>query len=80
MGCRARRAQADLIRVARVDAGQLAVGRNLPGRGAWLCEASPVPCLDLAIRRRALGRALRAEVAGDAAVRLRGYLAERARL
>nr|WP_255502351.1 YlxR family protein [Cellulomonas sp. JH27-2] len=33
------------------------VGRSMPGRGAWL---HPDPgCLDLAVRRRAFGRALR---------------------
>jgi len=42
---------------------------RIPGRGAWL---HPDPaCLDLAVRRRALTRALRAEVAPDvAAVRV----------
>ena len=63
-----------------VDGGQLAVGRSQPGRGAWLCAATAVDCLDLAVRRRSLGRALRAELATDAAARLRCYLVERARL
>ena len=80
MGCRTRRPQDELVRVARVDGGHLAVGRSLPGRGAWLCAATVVACLDLAVRRRALGRALRAELAPDAPARLRGYLVERARL
>ena len=68
------------MRIVRADGGQLAVGRSLPGRGAWLCAASVEPCLDLAVRRRALGRALRAELAPDAAARLRANLAGRARL
>ena len=38
-------------------------GRRLPGRGAWL-HASP-SCLDLAVRRRAFGRALRSSVGPD---------------
>ena len=80
MGCRARRPQAELLRVTRADDGQVAVGRALPGRGAWLCSASVLGCLDLAVRRKALGRALRGDLAPDAAPRLRAYLAERARL
>ena len=68
------------MRVARVEGGQLAIGRSLAGRGAWLCRASVIPCLDAAVRRKALGRALRAELAPDAVTRLRGYAAERARL
>ena len=37
--------------------------RRLPGRGAWL-HAS-VACLDLAVRRRAFGRALRSGAGPD---------------
>jgi predicted RNA-binding protein YlxR (DUF448 family) len=38
---------------------------RLPGRGAWL---HPTPeCLELAVRRKAFGRALRAEAFLDAA-------------
>ena len=80
MGCRARRVQDQLVRISATDGGHLAVGRSLPGRGAWLCAASIVACLDLAVRRKALGRALRTELAPDATGRLRAYLAERARL
>ena len=39
--------------------------RRLPGRGAWL-HLDP-GCLDLALRRRAFGRALRVQGALDAA-------------
>jgi hypothetical protein len=39
--------------------------RTLPGRGAWLCADSPA-CLEQALKRRALGRALRASVDVDA--------------
>ncbi|MGL4178811.1 MAG: YlxR family protein [Dermatophilaceae bacterium] len=38
-------------------------GRCRPGRGAWLHP--DVSCLDLAVRRRAFGRALRSGVAPD---------------
>ena len=48
--------------------GQLAVGRTLPGRGAWLCPT--VGCVELAVRRRALPRALRAEIEPQSAERL----------
>lgn len=41
--------------------------RRLPGRGAWLHPDSA--CLDLAVRRRAFRRALRAPVEGVDAVR-----------
>jgi predicted RNA-binding protein YlxR (DUF448 family) len=34
------------------------MGRNLPGRGAWVCKGSN-PCLDLALRKGGLARALR---------------------
>ncbi|WP_235950308.1 YlxR family protein [Phycicoccus flavus] len=40
-------------------------GRRRPGRGAWLHPS--VSCLDLAVRRRAFGRALRSAVAPDTA-------------
>ena len=36
------------------------VGRHEPGRGAWLCDDSR--CFDLAVKRRALGRALHTEL------------------
>lgn len=68
------------MRITRADGGQLAVGRALPGRGAWLCSASLGSCLGLAVRRKALGRALHTDLSGDAAARLRDYLCERARL
>ncbi|MBC7291856.1 MAG: YlxR family protein [Actinotalea sp.] len=63
VGCRRRDQQTDLLRVVRVagDEGDLAVvdaHRSLPGRGAWV---HPDPqCLELAERRRAFARALRA--------------------
>jgi predicted RNA-binding protein YlxR (DUF448 family) len=37
--------------------------RRLPGRGAWLHR--DLECLDLAVRRRAFGRALRVQGAVD---------------
>ncbi|MHB1554837.1 MAG: YlxR family protein [Acidimicrobiales bacterium] len=45
--------------------GSLAVGRALPGRGAWLCEGSR-SCLEQATRRGVLERALRSQLAPGA--------------
>jgi predicted RNA-binding protein YlxR (DUF448 family) len=61
IGCRRKAPAAELVRIARLDDGSLAVGRHLPGRGAWLCPASPA-CVVKAANRRAFGRALRGEV------------------
>ena len=63
------------MRVAAVDGG-LAAGRNLPGRGAWLCRNSPA-CVDAAVRRGGLARALRAALGPEAAEALRGQLEKR---
>ncbi len=68
-----------LVRVVRTSTGELAVGRSLAGRGAWLCEGS-ARCVDLAERRKAFGRALRASVEASAVASLRARLEERARM
>jgi predicted RNA-binding protein YlxR (DUF448 family) len=57
----------------------LDIGRGLPGRGAWVC-ADSLSCVDLAARKRAFTRALRAEVTPEAVARLRATVAERARM
>jgi uncharacterized protein len=85
VGCRAKAPRSVLMRIVAVRAGdgsaegaasaELDVRRRLPGRGAWL-HPSP-DCLDLALRRRALTRALR--VAGPLDTSgLAGALAEMA--
>jgi uncharacterized protein len=61
--------------VVRRPDGSLVVGRALPGRGAWLCAGS-ASCLDLARRRRAFGRALRAPVEPSAEAELRRWFGE----
>ena len=61
IGCRRRAPQDELTRVARRQDGSLAIGRTLPGRGAWLCAGS-LPCFELAVRRRDFAKALRATV------------------
>lgn len=63
VGCRRTDEQAALVRLARGPAG-LVVDRNAPGRGAWLHPG----CGALALKRRALGRALRADPGDPAAV------------
>jgi predicted RNA-binding protein YlxR (DUF448 family) len=73
IGCRSKTAPAGLVRVARRPDGGLAVGRAEPGRGAWLCAGS-VACFDAAVRRRAFGRALRADVSGQEMAWLRERL------
>jgi len=66
-----------LVRIARAPDGSLVVGPG-PGRGAWLCAGSP-GCFEQAVRRRALGRALRRDVDGDEIERLRATLYGRLR-
>jgi hypothetical protein len=72
IGCRRVAPSGELVRVARLPSGSLAVGRHEPGRGAWLC-ASP-SCFDLAVRRRAIGRALWTVVTEDQVALVRGKL------
>jgi len=68
------------VRVARSPDGSLAVGRALPGRGAWLCGDRAVACADLATKKKAFNRAFRAPVGDEQVVSLRLFLAERERI
>ena len=54
-------------RVSMGPGGALVVGPG-PGRGAWLCY--DMACFESAQRRRAFGRALRADVRPDEIARL----------
>jgi predicted RNA-binding protein YlxR (DUF448 family) len=67
VGCRAVRPQADLIRIARDAAGGVGLmPRRWAGRTAYLCRSPG--CLERALARKALPRALRAPLPGlDAA-------------
>ena len=69
VGCRRVAASDDLVRLTVRD-GVVQLGDRHPlGRGAWLC---PEPaCLEQAMRRRALERALRARVSIDDDLRSR---------
>ena len=68
----------ELYRVVRASSGEFEIGRDLPGRGAWLCIGSK-GCADTALRKGALGRALGGEIQPGAGERLalelqhRGY-------
>ncbi|MFD1658444.1 YlxR family protein [Streptomyces caeni] len=58
VGCRERAAKVELLRIVAVeDACVPDLRGTLPGRGAYIHPA--MGCLDLAVRRRALPRALR---------------------
>ncbi|GAB2931140.1 YlxR family protein [Streptomyces heilongjiangensis] len=59
VGCRQRAAKTDLLRVVATEDECVPDHRGtLPGRGAYIHPA--LVCLDLAVRRRAFPRALRA--------------------
>jgi predicted RNA-binding protein YlxR (DUF448 family) len=66
-------------RVVVTPDGRLALGRTLPGRGAWLCAGS-LACFDAAARSNAFSRALRTPVGSEAAASLRATLVNRARM
>lgn len=74
IGCRAVRPAAEMARCALATHGP-AVGRTLPGRGAWLCS---VACFDAAVRRKAFQRAWRTEVDPATLAQLRMAFAESA--
>lgn len=63
MGCRAKKKQSDLVRLALInnDVGPTVVideKRRLGGRGAWLCRGHD-GCLAEALKKRAFARAFR---------------------
>ena len=53
-----------LVRVVRPDGGVVRIGRQEPGRGAWLCRGSPT-CFERAVRTKAFDRALRCRTGED---------------
>ena len=63
-GCRERGDKAELIRVVAAGGVLLVDPKQiLPGRGAYLHHSEQ--CLDQALKRRAIGRALRTSVDAD---------------
>ncbi|HBX79140.1 MAG TPA: DUF448 domain-containing protein [Acidimicrobiaceae bacterium] len=56
IGCRTRQPPGLMVRIS-LQAGVVVAGSQVGGRGAWLCPSQS--CLDQAVRRRALLRALR---------------------
>ena len=62
-GCRERADKADLLRiVARDGVGVVDPAQTEPGRGVYLHPSRH--CLDRAMKRRSIGRSLRAEIDG----------------
>jgi predicted RNA-binding protein YlxR (DUF448 family) len=74
VGCRTRAPATELVRVRRGPDGSVDIGAG-PGRGAWLC-APPRgrDCLDRALHRGALARALRVPIEAPTSARLRARL------
>ena len=67
VGCRRRRVQAELVRLA-VDDGRVVAARpGAPGRGAYVCPDER--CLEAAQKKRAFARAFRGPVTLDPSVR-----------
>ena len=78
VGCRGRYPPDMLVRLTIDAGGHLALGRQAPGRGAWVCAATSA-CFDRAVAKNALSRALRAAVSSDDAQQVRSvvFVAER---
>ncbi|MGO9559047.1 MAG: YlxR family protein [Acidimicrobiales bacterium] len=70
VGCREVRRQDELLRIVAGADGELAVSRDLPGRGAWLCVDSAFECATTASKRNRWSVALRQPVRRDQAERV----------
>lgn len=74
VGCRAARPKTELRRIVKRADGSIAVDPSgkMDGRGAYVC---PNPdCLEKAVKRKALDRALKAPVPPEAVERLRAEI------
>ncbi len=62
VGCREQRPKRELVRVVRSPEGEVSIDTRgkKPGRGAYICPSPE--CLKKAIKSKALGRALSAEI------------------
>ena len=75
VGCRARAAKAELLRIARTPEGVRADPDGVePGRGAYVHRDDG--CIDAALRGGTLARALRAGLDQEEVVRLRSRIEE----
>lgn len=74
IGCRRRRPQRELTRFVLDGDGDLQIGRDRPGRGAWLCADHLISCFDQATTAGRWNRALRARVATSTVTSLRNRL------
>lgn len=76
IGCRTVRDKRDLLRIVKTTEGELLVDetgkRN--GRGAYLCRN--LECLEAALTRKNLARALRCQVSDDEMEQLRQSFVE----
>lgn len=74
VGCRTVRPKIEMVRIVRQPDGtvELDTGGKMPGRGAYVCPDEN--CLDQAVKRKALDRALRVPVDEVVLARLRDRL------
>ena len=64
VGCRQRETRKSLIRMVLVEAKiTVDLEKKLPGRGAWL--HAKTDCLELALNRKAFGRAFKQQFSAD---------------
>jgi predicted RNA-binding protein YlxR (DUF448 family) len=70
VGCRGKASKRALLRVVRVRDGEAAVdpSGSAPGRGAYIHRDGG--CVEVAVKSRAFGRALRTGLTADTAARL----------
>jgi len=73
VACRQTGAKRGLVRIVRTPAGQVAIDATgrLPGRGAYLCAHRS--CWELALKRKALDRALKVTIDDSAMELLAAY-------
>jgi uncharacterized protein len=74
VGCRDTASKPELVRLVRSSSGSIRIDPDgrAPGRGAYVHPSDA--CVDLALRRGALARALRTSVGSDEARKLRGIV------
>ena len=74
VGCRTKSEKQDLLRIARSPNGVVRIdpSGSAPGRGAYLHRAAP--CIDRALARASLARALRTGLGAEELGRLRNIL------